>query len=175
MTPFHRFKFFLFNSFFLLMISCNPQDKISIEKSASAFDIEQGKASILQSNQNFMKSFKAGDSTGVANSYTTDGKIMAPNTPSISGRDDIQHYISGFINKGVHDFKISTIKVWGDSSVLAEEGTYQLSDSSNKQIDKGKYIVLWKQESGNWKMFRDIWNSDLSLTALPSEITKTKE
>ena len=22
------------------------------------------------------------------------------------------------------------------------------------------YIVVWKEEKGNWKMYRDIWNSD---------------
>jgi hypothetical protein len=48
-----------------IFFSCNAADKRSIEKSASAFDLKQAEASIAQSNQNFMKSFKAGDSLGV--------------------------------------------------------------------------------------------------------------
>jgi ketosteroid isomerase-like protein len=34
-------------------------------------------------------------------------------------------------------------------------------DKDGKQIDKGKYIVLWKKEDGKWKLFRDCYNSDL--------------
>ena len=37
------------------LFSCSQQDKMEIEKSASAFDIKQGEASVLQSNQNFIK------------------------------------------------------------------------------------------------------------------------
>lgn len=159
-------KLFLFSICFVLLFSCNPNDKEEIEKSASAFDIEQGKASIIQSNKNFMKAFKAADSTGVSNSYTTDAKVMAANVPAVAGREDIKHFFSSIMKTGTKDFQIGTLKIWGDSSILAEEGTYILADNAGKQIDKGKYIVLWKQESGNWKMFRDIWTSDLPLAAL---------
>ena len=61
--------FILFRRNYCTLFSCNENDKISIEKSASAFDIKQAEASITQSNQNLMKSFKAGDSIGVALFY----------------------------------------------------------------------------------------------------------
>jgi ketosteroid isomerase-like protein len=142
---------------------------MEIENSASAFDIKQGEASILQSNQHFMKSFESEDSVGVSNSYTTDAKVMAPNLPSITGRENIKHFISETMTKGIADFDLHTVKIWGDSSILAEEGTYRLSDNKKNLLDKGKYIVLWKQEAGNWKMYRDIWTSDL-----PSSLIKPK-
>lgn len=146
-----------------IFFSCNAADKRSIEKSASAFDLKQAEASIAQSNQNFMKSFKAGDSLGVANSYTTDAKTMGPNMPAITGRANIEHFISEIMKTGIKNYDLSTTKVWGDSSIVAEEGVYKISDSANKQVDKGKYIVLWKPEAGNWKMFRDIWTTDRAL------------
>ena len=42
-----------------------------------------------------------------------------------------------------------------------ETGRYELYDAQNKILDKGKYVVVWKQENGEWKLFRDIFNSDL--------------
>ncbi len=172
MLPSFHYKIFFVSSCLFLFISCNPKDRIEIEKSASAFDIKQGEASINQSNQNFMKAFKIEDSTEVSNSYTTDAKVMAANVPTVVGRQEIKHFISSLMKKGMKDFQITTLKIWGDSSILAEEGTYILADSSDKQVDRGKYIVLWKQESGNWKMFRDIWTSDLSAKALLPEADK---
>jgi hypothetical protein len=29
-----------------------------------------------------------------------------------------------------------------------------------KAIDSGKYVVVWKQERCQWKLYRDIWNSN---------------
>lgn len=155
-----------FSILFLIIVpfiisSCNEQDKLEIEKSASAFDIKQGEASILQSNKHFMKSFETGDSVGVSNCYANDAKAMVPNQPSIKGRQNIAHFISETMAKGISDFDLHTIKIWGDSSILAEEGTYQISGKEKNILDKGKYIVLWKQEAGNWKMYRDIWASDI--------------
>lgn len=164
-------KFFVFNGLIIaLSFGCNEKDRASIEKSASVFDIKQAEASITQSNENFMKSFKAGDSLAVASCYTTDAKIMAAGMPTIKGSDDIKHYFNQSMKKGFKKIDISIINIWGDSSIVAEEGTYNLSDSLGKRIDKGKYIVLWKQESGNWKMFRDIWTTDLPDTVAIKKI-----
>jgi ketosteroid isomerase-like protein len=45
--------------------------------------------------------------------------------------------------------------------MLAEEGEYTFMNNDNKELDRGKYIVLWKKENGEWKLFRDCYNSDL--------------
>lgn len=171
----HRsFSYFLIIMVFFLF-SCNQQDKMEIEKSASAFDLKQGEASVLQSNQNFMKSFKNEDSISVSNCYTTDAKVLADHSGTVSGRDKILHYISREMNRGITDVDLHTTKVWGDSSILAEEGTYEFSNKDGGRIDKGKYIVLWKQEAGNWKMYRDIRTSDLPLPdSLPPKVHLSK-
>ncbi|MGH2563334.1 MAG: hypothetical protein ACRDE5_02395 [Ginsengibacter sp.] len=147
--------------FITILFSCNENDKLSIEKSASVFDIKQAEASITQSNQNFMRSFKDLDSVGAASCYTTYAKAMAANMAAVKGRNNITHFINGLMKKGFRNLEISTTNIWGDSSIVAEEGVYSVTDSIGKNIDKGKYIVLWKPEAGNWKMFRDIWTTDL--------------
>ena len=159
----------------LILLSCSPQDKIEIEKSASSFDIKQGEASIIQSNHNFMKAFQNDDSVGVANCFTNDAKLMCSNRPSIEGKENIRHYFSKIMEGGVAKIDLHTIKILGDSSILAEEGTYQFSDKKEQQTDKGKYIVLWKIEGGNWKMYRDIWTTDLPSSAIqPKQINLPK-
>jgi ketosteroid isomerase-like protein len=163
-----NFYFFLvFLSF--VLYACNQQDKIEIEKSASAFDIKQGEASVLQSNQHFMKAFKARDSVEVGNCFTMNAKAMATNQAPVNGRADIIVFFANIMKGGVDAFDVKTVKIWGDSSILAEEGTYKLSDKDGNQIDKGEYIVLWKQESGNWKRYRDIWTSSMPVSAIKVE------
>jgi ketosteroid isomerase-like protein len=160
---------FLFLFFILccgISFSCNENDKLEIERSASAFDLKQGEASILQSNQNFMKAFKNHDSIEVSNAFATDGKVMSAHQPSVEGRENILHFFAKQMQSGINEIDLNTIKIWGDSSLLIEEGNYRFSGKSEEQSDKGKYIVLWKMEAGNWKMYRDIWTTDLPSSSI---------
>lgn len=139
--------------------SCSQKDKMEIEKSASAFDIKQGEASVLQSNRHFTKSFKAADTTEIAQSFTTNAKMMVANQAPIAGRKDIEHFFIEMMKSGVRDIKLNTLKIWGDSSILVEEGSFQLLNNKGNQADKGEYITLWQQESGNWKIYHGMWMS----------------
>jgi len=50
------------------------------------------------------------------------------------------------------------MKIW------LEEGSYDFPDGKGGSFDKGKFIAIWKQEDGRWKLFREIWNSDNPVT-----------
>lgn len=152
-------------AFSLLLHNCNPQDRLEIEKSAQLFDIEQGRASILQSNKRLMKALEHGDSVEAASTYTSNAKVMANNMAEVAGRDKIVKFIGSKLNTGIRNLELEMIEIWGDSSLLAEEGRYTFLDSNADARDKGNYIVLWKLEGGNWKRFRQIWASDLPKTA----------
>jgi ketosteroid isomerase-like protein len=67
----------------------------------------------------------------------------------------------GFINAGIGAIELNTIEVWGDENFITEEGTFVLKAKDSTQLDKGKYLVLWKKENGKWRFHRDISNSDL--------------
>lgn len=168
-----RLLFYLLFSF--LFFGCNEQDKIEIEKSASAFDIKQGEASILQSNKHLIKAFEAGDSVEVGDSYTTDGELMVPNQGTIYGRENIIHYFAKVMGDVTTNINLKTVKIWGDSTILVEEGIYKISDKKKNALDNGKYIVLWKQEAGNWKMYRDIWASNLPVSAIKPDSLKLNQ
>lgn len=153
--------YFLFLVLCVTIFSCSENDKMEIERSASVFDIKQAEASVKQSNLLFTKSYKSKDSVSVANCFTTDAQIMVADMPPIEGRKNIQSFISLMMNQGIETFKIKSKNLWGDSTILVEEGNYEFLDKSDQVIDQGKFIVLWKQESGNWKIYHDMWNSSL--------------
>jgi len=144
-----------------ILISCSQQDKMEIEKSASAFDIKQGEASITQSNQNFIKAYKAIDTSQIAQAFTTNAKVMVANQLPIDGRNNIAQYFAGLMKGGVKEVKLNTSKISGDSTILVEEGSYQLLNKKGIQTDKGQYIALWQQQAGNWKIYRDMLTSSI--------------
>lgn len=149
----------------IAIVSCNDAVKptITIEKESNVFNIDIARKEIDKANLEFVDHFNKSDSIGLANMFTTDGKSMEPNEPSFIGRKAIQNHYSLVMNAGANKLGLVTTGLWGDSKMLAEEGEFTFIDKSGKQLDKGKYIVLWKIEDGKWKLFRDCYNSDLPL------------
>ena len=147
------------------MIACNSPKPPAI----AVFDITAAKKEIEQADSNFMNFLSKGDSVGLANCYTADAKFMGSNVPAVAGRNNIQSVVAGLINAGVAKLDLKLLDVWGTEALVAEEGEMTLTTKDGTQIDKGKYIVLWKKEDGKWKLFRDIFNSDLPVPAAPAK------
>lgn len=148
---------------FTVAVSCNdPENSQTItRKKNTSFDIETAKKEIDKANLEFVDLFNKSDSVGLANMFTVDGKSMEPNEPAFIGRKKIQTHYSIVMNTGANKLGLVTTGLWGDENMLAEEGEFTFLDNDGKQLDKGKYIVLWKMEEGTWKLFRDCYNSDL--------------
>ena len=123
---------------------------------SSATEIRQG---IAVSIAQFMAAFSRGDAAGAAAVYTEDGQVLPPNGASISGRPAIQSLWQGAMDTGVQAVRLETVEVEGDGPTAYEVGTYTLQGMGGQVLDMGKYMVIWKQEAGQWKLHRDIWNS----------------
>ncbi len=130
------------------------------ETPADKFDLTIAKAEIEEANKNFMALVAAGDSIGLANAYTIDAKFMSAGAPSAIGRDNIQTALSDIIKSGITSVDIRLENVYGTEDLIVEEGelTIFVGDAA---VAEEKYIVLWKKEDGKWKLFRDIFNSNL--------------
>src|SRR5476651_70629 len=91
-----------------------------------SFDTTAVKKEIAAANQQLMESLLKGDSIGVANCYTWDAKFMNPNAPAMVGRKNIEAEFAGFINAGVTNLSLTTISLWGNKDLMAEEGTFTI-------------------------------------------------
>jgi len=128
-----------------------------------AFDLESAKQEIAAANLAFETAVSKSDSVGFASLYTTDTKWMNPNAPSVEGRAALVSHISQQLKAGIASAKLNTVEVWGDENYVTEEGNYQIFTKDGTQIDKGKYLILWKRVDGKLMFHRDIYNSDLPL------------
>lgn len=119
--------------------------------------------------QKFMKAAAASDAAGVAALYTADAQLFPPNYVRVDGREAIQEFWQGvFTDSGATQFELTTVELTPAGDFAIETGTYKLGHQSGKPLDRGKYIVVWKREGGQWKLHRDIWNSDLLPKPAPS-------
>jgi uncharacterized protein (TIGR02246 family) len=147
--------------FVSLIISCDEKGQKMKDGSATpAFDLATARAEIEAANKAFMALVAAGDSVGLANFYTQDAKFMNAGAPAVSGRKNIQSAMSGIIQSGITKVDLRLNDVWGTEDLLVEEGELSLF-AGDTEVAQEKYIVVWKKEDGKWKLFRDIFNSNL--------------
>ena len=118
-------------------------------------------AAIHERTREFEQSMANSDAAGVANCYTEDAEFMAPNEESAKGKSNIQKTIGGYISQGFTQYKVAESIVYGSAGVVGVQTEYSLSQKDGKNSDSGKSIQLWKQENGEWKIFRDCFNSNL--------------
>ena len=138
------------------LIACTNQE------TKPAFDLNNAKKEIEAANKEISDLLSKGDSVGAANMFSKDGKLMINNMPSITGKVNIASCWGGFTRMG-GTLSLTTLEVWGDENFVTEEGVYLLNAKDGSQIDKGKYLVLWKRVDGKLMFYRDIFNSDLPL------------
>jgi ketosteroid isomerase-like protein len=127
---------------------------------SSTFDMGAAKASIEEENRMFTEEVKKGDSTALAAHYASDAQMLPPNSEPIK-KDGIASAWGGFSRMGIKELKVNTTDLTGNQDLLAETGTYELMGADNKMMDKGKYVVVWKKENGAWKIYRDIFNTNM--------------
>jgi ketosteroid isomerase-like protein len=63
------------------------------------------------------------------------------------------------MNMGITAAKLETVEVEDHGNTAIEGGKYTLEGAGGQVLDTGKYLVIWQQEAGQWKLHRDIWNS----------------
>ncbi|MBD2752972.1 nuclear transport factor 2 family protein [Spirosoma sp. BT704] len=93
--------------------------------------------------------------------YTSDAKIYPPGGDTISGNTAIGEFWKGAYGMGIKAAKLDTVEAEPAGDQIVEVGNYTLYGDGNAELDKGKYIVVWKQDGEAWKLHRDIWNTSM--------------
>jgi ketosteroid isomerase-like protein len=137
--------------------SCNTENS---KTQAPAFSLDSAKAAIAASNKVFGACFATGDSVAFANCYTSDACINVTNMPRMCGTQAITAFFNGGHKQGITNIVITTEEVMGGKEAVVETGKYEMFVGDKISVEKGKFIVVWKEENGKWKMHHDIWNSD---------------
>jgi uncharacterized protein (TIGR02246 family) len=113
----------------------------------------------------YVKATLAGDAKAIAALYTDDAVEMPPNEPAVKGRAAIQQmYEKNFKAGKIGSFAITHIESRSSGDAGYDAGTYQQSvtPAGGPEIkDTGKYVVILKRVSGNWRVAYAIYNSDL--------------
>ncbi len=120
-------------------------------------------AALMTAHQQMCISFESGDSAGIATLYAEAGQIMPAYSTAISGRAAIQAFWQGCIDMGICAMQRTALEVDCLNETVNEVGEYRFLGQHDCVLDVGKYVVIWKEQQGQWQIQRDIWTSNLPL------------
>lgn len=120
---------------------------------------------IRELDRQWVEAVQAGDFEKAGSFYAEDGLIMPPNAVQGEGTEAAAQFwkaVTELPNVAM-DFGPTEIEVAEAGDMAYEIGTYRLSfDGDQGRVeDRGKYVVVWTKEDGEWKVAADIFNSDV--------------
>lgn len=125
-----------------------------------AINLDSAKAAIAASNAIFGSCWATNDSAAFVARYSSDACINPPNAPQMCGSQAIGAFYRGGYAMGIRKIQLTTKEVSSADPYVIETGEFQVEADKGLVLDNGKFIVVWKKENGQWKMFKDIWNSN---------------
>jgi uncharacterized protein (TIGR02246 family) len=114
---------------------------------------------IRKADDVFEKNFNQGNAAGIAELYTNDGMLLPTGSDIVRGKEAIRDFWQGAMNMGIKEVRLDIMEAELQGNLVVEVGHYQLKGAGGASMDQGKYLVIWKQEGGQWKLHRDIWNT----------------
>jgi len=137
-----------------VVVSCTSGENANNTKTTAVIDIEKARAEIEALGKQFSEDFANRDSVALANHYASDGRLG-----SIKGKENListwGRYIRDAIEDGTPHVRYITNALTSDDEYVVELGEYQYLDEGGSVKGKGKYVVVWKKEDGEWKIYRD--------------------
>ena len=147
----------------ILLLACQSGKKPATSK--EDFNLDSVKAHLTKMNESYSERFTTNDSMFFVNRYCVDASVYAPNMEAVKGREAIRQFFYADGKNTDAKIELPIGNVYGNETLVVEDGTYNFPDGKGGSVDKGKFIALWKKEDGIWKLYREIWNTDLPLSS----------
>ena len=142
------------------LTSCQPNQAITTPE-----DQQKAISQIKAISDARAKAFIQGNAAGIAEHFTEDAVLMAPDAPAQKGRPAVQAYYQAIFDQYTTQLTSGYEQVKIEGNLAYGRGFAQLILTPKKGgpiiRSTAKYLnILERQSDGSWKTSHDIWNSN---------------
>jgi ketosteroid isomerase-like protein len=152
----------------LLVCSCADREaggQQGVPQATANFDLSAARSIIERKNAQFTAAHVAGDAATIDAMFTRDAKSFPPGSEVAIGAAALHTLTVEYLKSGIKSFTEQTTDLYGTSEILIDQGEYSVTYGPNNAVERGKYLNVWKQEDGEWRIHANIWNTSPPLTA----------
>ena len=123
------------------------------------------RAAIQRTTAALLAAVNASNVDGCSAVWASDGVLMPPHHPAVSGHQAIVQYFRDLFSRSRFRFTFTSSQIHLAGDTALERVTYTaimwLADDRAPIEDVGKGLHVYaRQPDGSWKLTYDIWNSD---------------
>jgi ketosteroid isomerase-like protein len=101
---------------------------------------------------------------------TDNARLLPPNVPAIEGRDAILEYYDGIVGETIK-YEATPLNAVTVGNVGLAEGSYRVKNlTTGADVETGKYLMVWVNQDGQWKIARIVSNSDAQVPRTSVEV-----
>lgn len=140
----------------LLGSSCDGPGPASTEP----FDLEATRQIIAQQNKRFTDAHLSGDVATIDAMLAPDATSYPPGAPAVRGFPALHDFTVEYLEAGLTEFREETTDFYGNEEYVVDAGTYVVTYGPDNVTERGKYLNVWQQVDGSWKIKSNMWNTD---------------
>ncbi len=123
------------------------------------FDLDATRQLIAQQNDRFTNAHLTGDIATIDSMFAADAKAFPPGAAAI-GPQAMHDFTVDYLKAGLTEFREETTDFYGNAEYVIDAGTYVVTYGPNHVTERGKYLNVWTQVNGSWKIKANMWNTD---------------
>jgi uncharacterized protein (TIGR02246 family) len=152
-----------------LLAACQtePAEETGATEEAAATDVATVRAEIEAIGDRFEQALLAEDAATIATFYAEDAIALPPGSPRAEGPAAIEALFASWFEMipASEGFTLTTddLQLAESGDIAYETGTYTsrgTSPEGEAYDETGKFLVVYENEGGEWKIVRDMWNGD---------------
>jgi len=112
--------------------------------------------------QSFEQAFNADDLDAAVALFDDEAQILPEHGPAITGRDGISAFLKDQMTPVV-SFNTEADMSLVRNDIAIEQGHYRVRDvRRGSDVEEGKYMHVWRNRGHGWKLYRVMYNTDVS-------------
>ncbi len=144
----------------LLATACSGPPPASIQAEQRPFNLDATRQFIIEQNKRFTDAHLSGDVAAIDSMFAPDARSYPPGAPAVSGIPALHDFTVEYLKAGLTEFSEVSTDFYGNADIVADAGTYVVTYGPDHVTERGKYLNVWQQVNGSWKIKSNMWNAD---------------
>ena len=144
----------------LLASACGGPTPATSRADRLPFDLDATRRLITQQNARFTAAHVVGDLATIDSMFAPNAKSFPPGANAVSGLPALHAFTVEYLKAGVTEFREQTTDFYGNAEYVVDAGTYVVTYGPAHVTERGKYLNVWTQVNGTWKIKANMWNTD---------------
>ncbi|HKZ74750.1 MAG TPA: nuclear transport factor 2 family protein [Steroidobacteraceae bacterium] len=109
--------------------------------------------------------YNRNDAAAAAALFVDDAEILPEVGQSVRGRAEIDAFFREQVAQETA-FDTDSVEQIVRNDIAIDQGTYRVRNVvTGKDVEMGKYLAIWKNVGGGWKIYRLMYNTDVAAKA----------